>query len=81
MPSAAEPLRIIQVGAGAMGQAWLKLLGESDQTELVGLVDLNIDAARQAAEQHGVPVLAGRNRQRLSDLLAGAQPYIRTRPA
>src|SRR5688572_19065145 len=56
---AAEPVRIIQVGAGAMGQAWLKLLGESEQTELVGLVDLNTDAARQAADAHGfagVPV-------------------------
>ena len=28
---ATEPVRIIQVGAGAMGQAWLKLLGESDR--------------------------------------------------
>ena len=49
----AEPVRIIQVGAGPMGQAWLKLLGESDQTEPVGLVDLNTDAARQAADAHG----------------------------
>ena len=58
MPPAAEPVRIIQVGAGAMGQAWLKLLAETDQTELVGLVDLNTDAARQAADAHGFPGVA-----------------------
>ncbi len=33
-------------------------------------------AARQAAEQHGVPVLSGRPGQRLSDLLAAALPLI-----
>ena len=37
--------------------------------------------AREAAEQHGVPVLTGRNGQRLSDLLAAAQPFTKTRPA
>jgi predicted dehydrogenase len=57
MPTA-EPVRIIQVGAGAMGRAWLKLLGESEQTELVGLVDLNTDAARQAADAHGLAGVA-----------------------
>ena len=61
MPSAAEPIRIIQVGAGLMGRAWLQVIGESDETELVGLVDLNTDAARQAADASGFPgvVVAG----------------------
>ena len=58
MPPAAEPVRIIQVGAGAMGQAWLQLFRETGQTELVGLVDLNTDAARQAADAHGFPGVA-----------------------
>ena len=55
MPPAAEPIRIIQVGAGLMGRTWLQVIGESDQTELVGLVDLNTDAARQAADASGFP--------------------------
>jgi predicted dehydrogenase len=59
MPSAGEPVRIIQVGAGAMGRAWLKVIGESDQSELVGLVDLDTDTACGAADAcgfTGVPV-------------------------
>ncbi len=55
MPPAAEPIRIIQVGAGLMGRTWLQIIGASDQTELVGLVDLNTDAARQAADASGFP--------------------------
>lgn len=55
MPPAAEPIRIIQVGAGLMGRSWLQVIGASDQTELVGLVDLNTDAARQAAVASGFP--------------------------
>ena len=53
MPPAAEPVRIIQVGAGAMGRAWLQVIADSDRAELVGLVDLNTDAARQAADATG----------------------------
>ena len=53
MPPAAEPVRIVQVGAGAMGRAWLEVIGDSDQAELVGLVDLNTEAARQAADEAG----------------------------
>ncbi len=58
MPPTAEPVRIIQVGAGAMGRAWLQVIADSDQVELVGLVDLNTDAARQAADQTGFPSVA-----------------------
>ena len=58
MPPTAEPVRIIQVGAGAMGRAWLQVIADSDQVELVGLVDLNTDAARQAADQTGFPGVA-----------------------
>ena len=39
-----EPLRLIQVGAGAMGRAWLAgRCAESADVELVGLVDLDAD--------------------------------------
>jgi predicted dehydrogenase len=55
MPSAAEPVRIIQVGAGLMGRSWLEVIGASDQTQLVGVVDLDTDAARRAADASGFP--------------------------
>lgn len=53
MPSAPEPLRIIQVGAGQMGRAWLRVLGASPDTVLVGLVDLDPALAAQAAADTG----------------------------
>ena len=53
MTQPAEPLRVVQVGAGAMGRAWLRVITDSDQAELVGLVDLNEEAARQAADDVG----------------------------
>ena len=58
MLSSAEPVRIIQVGAGAMGRTWLQVLSESEQVELVGLVDLDEAVARQAAAAAGYPDLA-----------------------
>jgi predicted dehydrogenase len=56
-PSA--PVRVVQVGAGGMGRAWLRLLGESADVELAGVVDLNPQAARDALTDlglGGVPV-------------------------
>ena len=50
----AGPLRVIQVGAGLMGQAWLRTLRESDDTQLVGLVDLDVDLARRSAAEAGL---------------------------
>ena len=35
-----DALRVVQVGAGAMGGAWLSMVAESTDVELVGLVDL-----------------------------------------
>ena len=52
-------LRVVQVGAGGMGRAWLSTIGESPDVELVGLVDLDRDVARAAADGAGfgdVPV-------------------------
>ncbi|MFI5730505.1 Gfo/Idh/MocA family protein [Kribbella sp. NPDC051587] len=57
----AEPLRVLQVGAGGMGRAWLRTLAESPGARLVGLVDLDTGLARSAADEHGygdVPVAA-----------------------
>lgn len=53
-------LRIVQVGAGAMGRAWIRTLRDSPDVELVGLVDLDVDLAASAAEEEGVaPVAVG----------------------
>ncbi|WP_314103164.1 Gfo/Idh/MocA family oxidoreductase [uncultured Frigoribacterium sp.] len=46
-------LRVVQVGAGGMGRAWLRALADSADVELVGVVDLDLDAARAGAEHHG----------------------------
>lgn len=53
--SPAAVLRLVQVGAGAMGRAWLRTIRESPDAELVGLVDLDLAAARQAADDNGFP--------------------------
>jgi predicted dehydrogenase len=54
------PVRIVQVGAGAMGRAWLHALRDSTDVELVGLVDLDTDLAERAAAEEGVaPVAIG----------------------
>jgi predicted dehydrogenase len=50
-------LRIVQVGAGMMGRAWLRTIGNSLDAELVGLVDLDVDQARRAADEVGRPDL------------------------
>ncbi len=46
--SADGPLRLVQVGAGAMGRAWLATIAANPDTELVGLVDLDLDLAAAA---------------------------------
>ena len=48
-----EPLRLVQVGAGGMGRAWLRTLAANPDVRLVGLVDLDVDAARRAADEEG----------------------------
>ena len=42
-----SPLRVILVGAGAMGQQWLNALRASTEVTLVGLVDLDIELSRR----------------------------------
>ena len=53
------PVRVIQVGAGSMGNAWLQNDAANPDVEVVGIVDLNLDAARAGAAAYGdesVPV-------------------------
>ena len=55
MASATESLRIIQVGAGQMGRAWLRTIARSPDATLVGLVDLEPALAAAAASETGHP--------------------------
>jgi predicted dehydrogenase len=48
------PLRLLQVGAGGMGRAWLATIAADPDVELVGLVDLDVEAARSAATAAGL---------------------------
>ncbi|NGN69124.1 Gfo/Idh/MocA family oxidoreductase [Streptomyces sp. A7024] len=52
-----SPLRLIVVGSGRMGRAWLRAVTDAPETELVGIVDLDAEAARQAAADLGRPDL------------------------
>jgi predicted dehydrogenase len=52
-----SPLRVVVVGAGLMGRAWLTTVTASPDAEVVGIVDLDPDAARQAAMDLGRPDL------------------------
>jgi predicted dehydrogenase len=51
--AAGQRLRVIQVGAGGMGQAWLRNDAANPDVELVGIVDLNLEAARAGARVYG----------------------------
>ncbi|GAB3946212.1 Gfo/Idh/MocA family oxidoreductase [Kribbella albertanoniae] len=69
-----EPLRILQVGAGGMGRAWLRTIAANPDVTLVGLIDLDTGLARSAADEHGygdVPVAAS-----IDELAASAEAVI-----
>ena len=57
IPDDGKPLRVVVVGAGGMGRAWLRTVEESASVELAGIVDLDVDAARAAAAALGRPDL------------------------
>lgn len=50
-----RPVRVVQVGAGGMGRAWLRTIAADPEVELVGLVDLDLDTARRALDEEGIP--------------------------
>lgn len=50
-----RPLRVVQVGAGEMGRAWLRTIADSPDVELVGLVELDLERARRALSEEGAP--------------------------
>lgn len=53
VPADGGPLRVVVVGAGSMGRAWLRTVEASDDVELCGIADLDVDAARTAARELG----------------------------
>lgn len=56
----ATPVRIILVGAGEMGGAWLRVVTAASDINLVGVVDLDRDLAQSAlADASGELLLAG----------------------
>ena len=57
IPDDGTPLRVVVVGAGGMGRAWLRTVEESPLVELAGIVDLDLGAARAAAVSLGRPDL------------------------
>ncbi|WP_219414321.1 Gfo/Idh/MocA family protein [Pseudonocardia nigra] len=52
-----DRLRIVVVGAGGMGRAWLTAVEASADTDLVAVADLDLDVARTAAGAVGRPDL------------------------
>jgi predicted dehydrogenase len=57
IPDDGTPLRVVVVGAGGMGRAWLRTVEESPLVELAGIVDLDLKAAHAAAASLGRPDL------------------------
>jgi predicted dehydrogenase len=53
------PLRLVVVGAGGMGRAWLETVSRSTEAMLAGVADLNLAAAEAAAEVYGPSVVTG----------------------
>lgn len=53
------PLRLVLVGAGNMGQAWMRTILDTPTVRLVGLVDLDLDLAHRAAREHGLDIIVG----------------------
>jgi len=53
------PLRLVQVGAGVMGRAWVNAITRSADAELVGLVDLVPAVAEAALAETGLTVPIG----------------------
>lgn len=49
-----ERLRVVVVGAGAMGGEWLRMLARSAHAEPVGVVDLDVDLATRTVSSIGL---------------------------
>jgi predicted dehydrogenase len=54
LSDASSPVKVVLVGAGGMGRAWLNTLVASADVELVGVVDLDTELARRAVADAGL---------------------------
>jgi predicted dehydrogenase len=70
-PADGARLRVVQVGAGGMGQAWLATIAADPDVELVGVVDLDEQAARAGAAAHGASAEASTD---LGELIERVRP-------
>ncbi len=53
------PIRVVLVGAGAMGRHWLQVITETPEVELVGVVDLDLGLARGAVADREPAIVVG----------------------
>ncbi len=69
------PLRVVLVGAGNMGRAWIRMIAGTPGVRLVGLVDLALELAHGAAAENGLDIVVGDS---LASVVAasGAQAVI-----
>ena len=49
-----NPIRVLLVGCGGMSAHWLDVAAKIDNLEIVGLADLNEEAARKRAREFGL---------------------------
>lgn len=56
LADATKPVRLVLVGAGGMGRAWLRTILANPDTELVGVVDLDTALAESAVTDAGLRV-------------------------
>jgi predicted dehydrogenase len=53
------PLRLLLVGAGNMGKAWIRTITSTSGVRLVGLVDLDVDLAHRVVAEYALDVVVG----------------------
>lgn len=72
--AAPEPLKVVLVGAGSMGTHWLRTLATTADAQVVGLVDIDEDRARQVLAEVGLEgvTVASRAAELAVDLAADA---------
>jgi len=68
-----RPKRCVLVGCGAVSRGWLKALTQFDDVELLSLVDLDLETARNTAEELGLRLRTDTN---LSAVLSDLTPDV-----
>lgn len=50
----ADKLRVLVVGTGGLGRTWVRIIGESDEVEVAGMIDIRPDVAAEMARDFGL---------------------------